>query len=63
MRRLLRLTARLVLVSAVLVALTRVGVAVLGRLSGTPGGDAVRTGSFDSWPAVPSAPGRLLRRD
>jgi hypothetical protein len=45
------------LVTALLGVLIRVGRSILGRPDGVPGGDAIRTGSFDTWPAVPNAPG------
>ena len=56
-RRLVRLTVRMVITSAVLGIVLRVGRAILGRLAGVPG-EAIRTGSFDSWPTVPPAPDR-----
>ncbi|HXQ76323.1 MAG TPA: hypothetical protein VN791_07505 [Acidimicrobiales bacterium] len=52
------MTARLVLLTALLAGVVRVGRTILGRPAGSTAGDPVRTGSFDSWPAVPVAPGR-----
>jgi len=57
-RRLVRVTARLVLITAVLGGVIRVGRTILGRTTASTTGDPIRTGSFDSWPAVPVAPGR-----
>lgn len=57
MRRFVRRTVRMFLVTALLGVLIRVGRSILGRPDGVPGGDAIRTGSFDTWPAVPNAPG------
>jgi len=57
-RRLVRVTARLMIVTAMVGAAIRVGRAILGRPSGVSGDGAIRTGSFDSWPTVPVAPGR-----
>lgn len=58
MRRLVRLTIRLLLASAVLTGLIRLLRAILVRSAGEAGDGAIRTGSFDHWPAVPVAPGR-----
>jgi hypothetical protein len=55
----MRLATRMVLVTGVLGGLIGVVRVVMGRRSGpAEGGNAIRTGSFDSWPAVPTAPGR-----
>jgi len=43
------------LVAAVVVAVAR---AVLGRVAGEPGVPAPSRGSFDTWPAVPTAANR-----
>ena len=45
-----------------LAAVVVVGVAAraaLGRLAGEPRASKTQRGSFDSWPTVPLAPGRL----
>jgi hypothetical protein len=43
------------------VAVTAVAVrAARGRLAREPGGSKPQRGSFDSWPSVPLAPGRLV---
>jgi hypothetical protein len=57
-RRFVRLAIRMLLMSAVLTALIRVGRAILVRSAPEAGHGAIRTGSFDHWPAVPVAPGR-----
>jgi hypothetical protein len=57
-RRFVRVTARLVLTAAVIGGVVRVGRTILGRPSPSGPGDPIRTGSLDSWPAVPVAPGR-----
>jgi hypothetical protein len=54
--RLIRTTIRTVIVSAALGAAVRVVQAILRRRTGGPEESAVRTGSFDSWPTVPTAP-------
>jgi hypothetical protein len=56
--RFVRLTIRMLLVSAALTGLIRIGRTIFGRPSGGPGDGAIRTGSFDKWPKVPVAPGR-----
>jgi hypothetical protein len=57
-QRFVRLAIRMLLVSAVLTGLIRIGRSILSRSAGGPGDGAIRTGSFDHWPAVPVAPGR-----
>jgi hypothetical protein len=57
-RRFVRKTARLVLTAAVIGGVVRVGRRIIGRSSPSRPGEPIRTGSFDSWPAVPVAPGR-----
>ena len=57
MRRFVRKTARMLVVTALLGVVVRVGRAVLDRRPDSPRSDPIRTGSFDSWPAVPNAPG------
>jgi hypothetical protein len=57
-RRFVRVTARMVITAAVLGAALRIGRTILERLSGGPGDGAVRIGSFDRWPTVPTAPDR-----
>lgn len=57
MRRFVRRTVRMFLVTAVLGLIVRVGREVLDRTADNPRADAIRMGSFDSWPAVPTAPG------
>jgi len=54
--RVLRWSIIVVLAGAVVAA---VGRAALGRLAGRPGTPNPQRGSFDSWPTVVSAPGRL----
>ena len=51
---------RLVIVGAVVAVAVAVGRAGLGRTGGEPGVPSAGRGSFDSWPAVPPAPGRPL---
>ena len=46
--------------AAVAAAVVAVGRAVLGRLAGKPGEPGSSRGSFDTWPAVPPAPGRQV---
>jgi hypothetical protein len=61
MRGFVRRAARLLVVTALVGLAVRVGRKVLTPPAGDSGGDAhrsaIRTGSFDSWPAVPNAPG------
>jgi hypothetical protein len=62
MSRLVRWTVRLLLVSALITAVVNV-VFRLARPLRDPSSDQaplapIRTGSFDSWPEVPTAPGR-----
>jgi hypothetical protein len=57
----------MLLVTAVLGVIVRIGRKALDRpaddgpadspRADSPRADAIRTGSFDSWPAVPTAPG------
>jgi hypothetical protein len=47
----------MVIVSAALGVVLRIARETLGRRRGEPRAP-VRVGSFDSWPAVPPAPGR-----
>lgn len=58
MRWLLRACFRLALGVGLTTAAAAAGRALIGRLSGEPGGGVgpIRTASFDSWPAVPTAP-------
>gem|GEM_PF-5490002 len=53
---------RFLVVTGVVVAAVAVGRAALGRLAGDPGTARPR-GSFDTWPAVPTAPGRSTPTD
>jgi hypothetical protein len=55
MRALLRAAA----VGALVAGIAAAARALVGRLSGEPGGAGGRGGSFDTWPVVPPAPGRL----
>jgi hypothetical protein len=57
-RRLVRRTIGMVVVFAALGAAIRVGRAILRRRAADAGPAPIRTGSFDSWPTVPTAPGR-----
>ena len=57
-RRFVRVVARLVVVAGVVGAVIRVWQKVLRGSSGASGGHAIRTGSFDNWPAVPVAADR-----
>jgi hypothetical protein len=56
--RLVRRVVRLLVVSAIVGALTRVGRSIVARRSVASEKSGVRTGSFDAWPPVPTAPGR-----
>jgi hypothetical protein len=56
-RRFMRVATLLLFVSAALGAVIRLRRAVTGGPS-APSEAAIRTGSFDTWPAVPVAPGR-----
>jgi hypothetical protein len=47
----------MVLVTALLGVVVRIGRKILDHQTDDAGSDPVRTGSFDSWPAVPTAPG------
>jgi len=47
-----------IVVIAVATALGVMVRAVLGKVAGEPGVPTPRRGSFDTWPAVPPAPGR-----
>jgi hypothetical protein len=58
LRRFVGATTRLLLVTVVVGGAIRIGRTLLQRRPGPPGTGAVRTGSFDTWPAVPLAPGR-----
>jgi hypothetical protein len=61
-RRFLRGKARLLLVTAALGAVIGV-VRTFPRQRTDSPGDGIRTGSFDTWPAVPVAPGRAQSAD
>jgi hypothetical protein len=56
-----RRAGRIVLMTALVGVAIRVARKVFDLPADNPGGDAtrtaIRTGSFDSWPAVPIAPG------
>jgi len=57
MRGIARRLGRLLIVAGVLAAAVAAGRAALARVAGEPG-EPNRRGSFDTWPAVPLAPGR-----
>ena len=59
--RLVRKATRLVDAAAVMGALGHLARAILERRNGRPYRSAPPGGSFDSWPAVPQAPGRAPR--
>ena len=48
-----------IVVMAVAAAIAVTVRAVLGKVAGEPGVPSPRHGSFDTWPTVPPAPGRL----
>jgi hypothetical protein len=48
-----------VVVAALAAAAVAVGRMALARFAGEPGAPSPQRGSFDSWPVVPAAPGRL----
>jgi len=52
-RRLVRMAVTAAVIAAAGAALR----ALIGRLSGEPGTPGIRTGSFDTFPPVPTAPG------
>jgi len=56
-QRFVRRAAGMMLFTALLGVVVRVGRKVLDRGADAPGAGAIRTGSFDSWPSVPNAPG------
>jgi hypothetical protein len=62
MSRLVRWTVRLLLVSALITAVVNVVFRLARPLRDRSSDQAplapIRTGSFDSWPEVPTAPGR-----
>ncbi|MGH9017766.1 MAG: hypothetical protein ACRDY1_08465, partial [Acidimicrobiales bacterium] len=59
-RTVVRKVVRLLVVSAVVGTLVRAARARWGPATPTaPTDGGVRTGSFDTWPAVPAAPGRI----
>jgi hypothetical protein len=59
MRKLLRKLGGLVFLACVTTGLVAGARALKGRLSADPGSrNRMWTGSYDSWPPVPSAPGR-----
>ena len=49
-----------IVVAAVVAVVGVAARAALGRLAGEPGESKPLRGSFDSWPTVPLAPGRLV---
>ncbi|HXQ59345.1 MAG TPA: hypothetical protein VN799_04580 [Acidimicrobiales bacterium] len=49
---------RTIVVSIAFGVALRIAQEILGRRSGDRRPAPIRTGSFDSWPAVPPAPGR-----
>ena len=49
-----------IVVAALAAAAVAVGRAALGRFAGETGESGMQRGSFDSWPVVPPAPGRLV---
>jgi hypothetical protein len=53
---------RFLVVTGMVVAAVAAGRVALGRLAGDPGTPRQR-GSFDRWPAVPTAPGRSTPTD
>jgi hypothetical protein len=57
-RAILRGIGRSIVMTAVAAVAVAAGRAVLGRLAGKPGVPSSPRGSFDTWPAVPPAPGR-----
>ena len=58
MGRFVRRTIRMMIISVSLGVAMRIAQQILEHRAGVPGGQPVRTGSFDSWPTVPPAPGR-----
>ena len=50
----------MVLLASLGAAAAAVARAALGRMAGQPGVAAPSPGSFDTWPAVPVAPGRQI---
>ncbi|HEY5023874.1 MAG TPA: hypothetical protein VII76_02765 [Acidimicrobiales bacterium] len=60
MRRMMRVLGWSVVVVGAAAAVAVVGRAVLGKVAGEPGTPPPQRGSFDNWPTVPPAPGRLV---
>jgi hypothetical protein len=48
-----------IVVAAAVAAVAAAGRAILGKFAAEPDTPAPLRGSFDTWPAVPLAPGRL----
>ncbi|HLN43130.1 MAG TPA: hypothetical protein VK215_11780 [Acidimicrobiales bacterium] len=59
MRSVLRALGWSIFVAGCAAVAVAVGRAALGRLAGKPGVPGSQSGSFDTWPVVPPAPGRL----
>jgi hypothetical protein len=59
-KAMLRGMVRSIVMTAVAAVVVAAGRAVLGRLNGKPGVPSSPRGSFDTWPAVPPAPGRQV---
>ena len=59
-RGVMRSTGWVIVIAVSVAAVAAAGRAVLGRLAGEPGVPTPPRGSFDTWPAVPPAPGRQV---
>jgi hypothetical protein len=56
----LRKLVRSIVMAALASVAVAAGRALLGKLAGEPGVPSSQRGSFDTWPAVPPAPGRQV---
>jgi hypothetical protein len=56
--RFVRVTVRLAVVAAAVAGAVRIRRLMGGGRAGGPRSAPIRTGSFDTWPTVPPAPGR-----